>query len=145
MVQWITSLAILSLYTLHPPNRVGPSWVWTYEERGESGSIVGFVNDGIAGVPGRLRISVLSASGQELSSGCLDAGYPLHGRVRQALFPLPKGTAGQGLRLKAEIEIKGQRTPVRWTCHQKLDEDGTLALRPTVGLNPSDVIGGGTT
>src|SRR6516165_3711071 len=104
---WITSLAILSLYTLHPPNRVGPSWVWTYEERGESGSIVGFVNDGIAGVPGVLRISVLSASGQELSSGCLDAGYPLHGRVRQALFPLPKGTAGQGLRLKAEIEIRG--------------------------------------
>ena len=123
--------------------RVRPSWVWTYEERGEPGLIVGFVNDGIAGVPGVLRISVWTASGQELVAGCLDAGYPLPGRVRQALFPLPKGTAWQGLRLKAEIEIKALRTPVRWACHQKLNEDGTLTLRPTAGLN--DETGGGPT
>ncbi|MGB9513241.1 MAG: hypothetical protein WBU20_16265, partial [Candidatus Acidiferrum sp.] len=122
--------------------RVRPSWVWTIEERGEPGLIVGFVNDGIAGVPGVLRITVLSPSGQELATGCLDPGYPLPGRVRQALLPLPKGTSWQGLKLKAEIEVKDQRHPVRWACHQKLNDDGTLTLRPTNGLNVSDETGG---
>ena len=122
--------------------RVRPSWVWTYEERGETGLIVGFVNDGIAGVPGVLRISVVSPSGQVLRTGCLDPGYPLPGRVRQAIFPLPKGTSWHGLRLKAELEVKGQQHPVRWACQQKLNDDGTLTLRPTSGLNVSDETGG---
>jgi hypothetical protein len=122
--------------------RVRPSWVWTYEERGEPGLIVGFVNDGIAGVPGVLRISVVSPAGQALAAGCLDPGYPLPGRVRQALLPLPKGTKWQGLRVKAEIEVKGQRHPVRWSCRQKLNEDGSLTLRVTEGLNVSDETGG---
>jgi len=125
--------------------RVRPSWVWTYQERGEPGLIVGFVNDGIAGVPGALRISMMSPSGQELSAGYLDPGYPLPGRVRQALLPLPKGTSWQGLRLKAEIEVKGQRRAVRWACHQKLNDDGSLTLRPTNGLNISDETGGAQT
>jgi hypothetical protein len=122
--------------------RVRPSWVWTYEERGEPGLIAGFVNDGIAGVPGALRISVLSPRGQELSAGFLDPGYPLPGHVRQALLPLPKGTSWRGLRLKAEIEVKGQRHAVRWACHQKLNEDGSLTLRPTAGLDVPDETGG---
>jgi hypothetical protein len=122
--------------------RVRPSWIWTYEERGEPGLIIGFVNDGIAGVPGALRVSVVTEAGQTLCTGSLDAGYPLPGRVRQALFPLPKGTAWQGLRLKAEIAVKGQRFPVRWACQQKLNADGSLTLRPTNGLNVSDVTGG---
>jgi hypothetical protein len=122
--------------------RVRPSWVWTYEEQGASGLILGLVNDGISGVPGILRISVLSAEGQSLATGCLDAGYPLPGKVRQAQLPLPKGTKWQGLRLKAEIEVKGQRYPVRWACHQKLNNDGSLTLRPTNRLNVSDVTGG---
>ena len=40
--------------------RVRPSWVWTYEEGGYPGLIIGFVNDGIAAVPGVLRVSVVS-------------------------------------------------------------------------------------
>jgi hypothetical protein len=61
----------------------------------------------------------------------LDPGYPYPGKVRQAQFVLPKGTKWQGLRLKAEIEVKGaMRRPVRWACQQKLNEDGTLTLRP---------------
>jgi hypothetical protein len=122
--------------------RVRPSWVWTYEERGETGLIIGFVNDGIAGVPGALRISVASPAGQELMNGYLDPGYPLPSRVRQALLPLPKGTAWQGLRLQAEIEVKGQRRAIRWACRQKLNDDGSLTLRPTKGLNLSDETGG---
>ena len=122
--------------------RVRPSWVWTYEERGETGLIIGLVNDGIAGVPGALRISVANEAGQELAAGFLDPGYPLPGKVRQALFALPKGTSWRGLRLRAEIAVKGQRHPVRWACRQKLNEDGSLTLRPTLGLNISDETGG---
>jgi len=66
----------------------------------------------------------------------------LPGRVRQAQFPLPKGTPWRGLRLKAELEVKGQRYPVRWACQQKLNADGTLTLRPTNGLNVADETGG---
>ncbi|HYM76384.1 MAG TPA: twin-arginine translocation signal domain-containing protein [Candidatus Dormibacteraeota bacterium] len=122
--------------------RVRPSWVWTYEEGGYPGLIVGFVNDGIAAVPGVLRVSVTGADGRFLAGGCLDAGYPLQGKVRQAKFALPKGTKWKGLRLKAEIEVKGQRYPVRWACRQKLNEDGSLTLRQTVGLGQEDETGG---
>jgi hypothetical protein len=148
----ISAAGLEAYYAAHPTAldslaksmgyRVRPSWIWTYEERGEPGLIIGFVNDGIAGVPGVLRVTVGSQSGQQLCAGSLDAGYPLPGRVRQAQFPLPKGTSWRGLRLKAELEVKGQRYPVRWACQQKLNADGTLTLRPTNGLNVADEMGG---
>lgn len=122
--------------------RVRPSWVWTYEDAGYPGLIVGFANDGIAGVPGVLRVSVLGKDGNLIVGGCLDAGYPLPGKVRQAKFALPKGTDWKGLQLRAEIEVKGQRYPVKWACRQKLNDDGTLTLRPTVGLGEEDQTGG---
>jgi len=109
--------------------RVRPSMIWSYEDNGYLGLIAGFTNDGIAGVPGVLRVSVESEDGKPLYTGCLDPGYPLPGKIRQAQFVLPKGTRWQGLRLKAELEVKGMRYPVRWACHQKLNEDGTLSLR----------------
>jgi hypothetical protein len=55
---------------------------------------------------------------------------------------LPKDVNWKGLKLKAELEVKGTRCPVRWACHQKLDSDGSLSLRPTVGLGQNDVTGG---
>lgn len=110
--------------------RVRPSFIWNYEDDQSSGLIVGFANDGIAGVPGVLRVTVESPEGAVLASGGLDPGYPLPGKIRQAQFVLPRGTKWQGLRLKAEIEVKGMRYPVRWACHQKLTEDGALMLRP---------------
>lgn len=112
--------------------RVRPSFIWSYEDSGYVGLIIGFANDGIAGVPGILRISVESADGKLLKSGCLDAGYPLPGKIRQAQFVLPQGTKWKGLKLKAEIEVKGMRYPVRWACHQKLNEDGSLTMRPNL-------------
>ena len=60
------------------------------------GLIIGFANDGIAGVPGVLRVSVVSQDGKVNVGGSLDAGYPLPGKVRQAKFPLPKGTNWKG-------------------------------------------------
>jgi len=112
--------------------RVRPSFIWSYEDVSYLGLIIGFANDGVAGVPGVLRVTVESEDGKTLKSGCLDAGYPVPGKIRQAQFVLPKGTKFKGLRLRAEIEVKRIRYPVRWACHQKLNEDGTLTLRPNL-------------
>ena len=112
--------------------RVRPSFIWTYQDSGYQGLIVGFANDGIAGVPGVLRVTVESPDGKVLASGCLDAGYPLPGKIRQAQFVLRSVTDWKGLKLKAEIEVKGMRYPVRWACHQKLNDDGSLTLRPNL-------------
>jgi hypothetical protein len=112
--------------------RVRPTMIWTYEDAGYRGLIIGFANDGIAGVPGVLRVTVESEDGKPLKSGCLDAGYPLPGKIRQAQFVLPKGTNWKGMKLRAELEVKGMRYPVRWACHQKVNDDGSLTLRPNL-------------
>jgi hypothetical protein len=112
--------------------RVRPSFIWSYKDSSYLGLIIGFANDGIAGVPGVLRVTVESEDGKVLTSGCLDAGYPLPGKIRQAQFVLPSITDWKGLKLRAEIEVKGMRYPVRWACHQKLNDDGSLTLRPNL-------------
>jgi hypothetical protein len=112
--------------------RVRPSFIWSYRDGGNVGLIVGFANDGIAGVPGVLRVTVENQDGKVLKSGCLDAGYPLPGKIRQAQFVVADVTDWKGLKLKAEIEVKGMRYPVRWACHQKLNDDGSLTLRPNL-------------
>jgi hypothetical protein len=112
--------------------RVRPSFVWSYKDDNSTGLIVGFANDGIAGVPGVLRVTVESQDGKVLKSGCLDAGYPLPGKIRQAQLVLPNVADWKGLKLRAEIEVKGMRYPVRWACHQKLNDDGSLTLRPNL-------------
>jgi hypothetical protein len=112
--------------------RVRPSFIWSYEDAGYLGLIVGFANDGIAGVPGVLRVTVESEDGKRLQSGCLDPGYPLPGKIRQAQLILPQGSKFKGLKLRAELEVKGMRYPVRWACHQRLNEDGSLTLHPNL-------------
>jgi hypothetical protein len=111
---------------------VRPSFIWSYTDDGYLGLIIGFANDGIAGVPGVLRVTVESQDGKVLKSGCLDAGFPLPGKIRQAQFVLPQGADWRGLKLRGEIEVKGMRYPVRWACHQKLNDDGSLTLRPNL-------------
>ena len=111
--------------------RVRPSFIWSYEDNGYHGLIIGFANDGIAGVTGVLRVRsrVRTENVQERLPGCRISSA---GKIRQAQFVLPQGTKWQGLKLKAEIEVKGMRYPVRWACHQKLNEDGSLTLRPNL-------------
>jgi hypothetical protein len=94
--------------------------------------VLGLANDGAAGVPGALRISIKSERGQTLSEGSLDPGYPLPGKVRQALFNLPKGTSLEGLRMYAQIEVKGVRRKVTWACRQKTEKDGALVVRRNI-------------
>jgi hypothetical protein len=112
--------------------RVRPSFIWQYQEGETQGLIIGFANDGIAGVPGALRVHMTSDDGKVNVGGSLDPGYPLPGRIRQAQFVLPPGNDWKGLHLRAEIEVKGIRHPVRWACHQKLNSDGSLTLRPNL-------------
>ncbi|MEO5889956.1 MAG: twin-arginine translocation signal domain-containing protein [Ferruginibacter sp.] len=112
--------------------RVRPSWIWSFEKDGYPGLVLGLANDGIAGVPGALRISILSSTGEKLSEGSLDAGYPLPGKIRQALFRFPKGTKLEGLKMYAELEVKGTRHKVNWACHQQTEADGALVLRKNI-------------
>jgi hypothetical protein len=114
--------------------RVRPSWIWHYEKDDYPGLVIGFVNDGISCVPGILRVTIFSDDGKINVSGCLDPGYPLTRGVRQAMFPLPKGTDWKGLKVKAELEVKGILHPVQWNCKQKTNPDGSLTLRPTAGI-----------
>ncbi|WP_207174694.1 hypothetical protein [Cellulophaga sp. E16_2] len=112
--------------------KVRPSWIWSFEKEGYQGLVLGLVNDGIAGVPGALRIVVTDKEKTFLVSGSLDPGYPLPGKVRQAVLMLPKNINWEGLHLYAEIEIKGVKRPVKWACDQDLNEDGALVLKRNI-------------
>jgi hypothetical protein len=79
-----------------------------------------------------LRVTVEAEDGKVLQSGCLDAGYPMPGKIRQAQFVVPNVKDWKGLKLRAEVEVKAMRYPVRWACHQKLNDDGSLTLRPNL-------------
>jgi hypothetical protein len=111
--------------------RVRPSWVWTYEHAGRTGLIFGMVNDGIAGVPGVLVLSLLDEHGQVLASGSLDAGQSVPHHVRQARLMLPPGQDWKGLRLKVELDVKGVLHPVQMACLESLNPDGSLTLAPS--------------
>ncbi len=134
-----TAANVLSYYNKFPQHiddfarqvgyRVRPSFIWTFTRDGLPGLVIGLSNDGIASVPGVLRLTVFSEDHKVHISGCIDPGYPKPTGVHQAMLVLPAGTPWEGLRLKAEIEVKGVRYPVRWACRQKLNSDGTLTLR----------------
>ncbi|MFZ0391903.1 MAG: hypothetical protein WAN36_15690 [Calditrichia bacterium] len=130
---------ILSYYNKYPEPidniarkigyRVRPSWIWHFQEGDREGLVFGMVNDGISGIPGVLYLTLLDKQGNEVSSGGLDPGYPKPTGVRQARMDLPKGVHWEDLKLKAELEVKGQRYPVEWACRQSVNDDGTLTLR----------------
>jgi hypothetical protein len=62
-------------------------------------------------------------------SGSVDAGYPKPTGVHQVMLMLPADAQWEGLRLKAELEVKNVHYPVRWACRQKINSDGSLTLR----------------
>lgn len=112
--------------------KVRPSWIWQFEKDGYPGIVLGLVNDGISGVPGALRITMRSLDKAFSITGSLDPGYPLPGKVRQALFVLPKGADWEKMEILAEIEVKGMRYPVNWACAQELGNNGALRLKRNI-------------
>ena len=112
--------------------RVRPSWIWYFSRDGYPGIVLGLVNDGVSGIPGALILTVKDTNGGFELTGSLDPGYPLPGKVRQALFMLPKGTSWEAVDIRAEIEVKGIRRPLAWACAQELEPDGSLRLRRNV-------------
>lgn len=126
--------------------RIRPTIIWAYVKDGNPGLVIGLANDGVAAVPGALRISVERPDGTQLAGGSLDPGYPLPGKIRQAELQLRAGDIGvqdseggvavvdwRGLRLRAELEVKGQRYPVNWACTPAPNADGTLTLQENIG------------
>jgi hypothetical protein len=109
--------------------RLRPAWIWQRKRYGTMELILGIANDGVAGVPGILGIYAETLDGRGKLGGELDAGQPLPGQVRQASLILPQGMDGQQIRLRAELEVKGVRRPVRWACHQPINPDGSLTIR----------------
>ena len=109
--------------------RVRPSWVWQRKRYDTAELILGIANDGVAGVPGILGVYVETPDGKVKVGGNLDGGQPYAGKVRQASFVLPMGLDGKEVHLRAEIEVKGVRHPVRWACNEALNPDGSLKVR----------------
>ena len=115
--------------------RVRPSYIWHGQDKeGLDYLIIGMVNDGIAGVPGVLRLTLFTDEGV-ICSGCLDAGYPeAGGGVRSGMMYLPKGMDWNNgsLRLKVELEVKGMLHPVPMAVAEPLNPDGSLTIRKTL-------------
>lgn len=109
--------------------RVRPSLVWQRKRYDTMELILGIVNDGVAGVPGVLGIYAESMDGRVRAGGNLDAGQPYAGQFRQVSIILPKGMDGQQIKLRAELEVKGVRRPVRWACQHPTNPDGSLTIR----------------
>lgn len=91
--------------------------------------MIGLANDGVAAVPGVVRLTLIDAQGRVKASGCVDPGYPTPSGIRQVLLMMPGKQDWTKLRLKAELEVKGVRYALRRACGQSLNEDGSLSLR----------------
>ena len=109
--------------------RLRPAWIWTYGGTLRAGLIVGVANDGICGVPGVVRLSLLDQSGAVLSTSTLGTGHPVPHQVRLVQLELPAGIAWEGARLKAELIVKGVLHPIRWACRESVNPDGSLTLK----------------
>ena len=116
--------------------RVRPSIIWQRKRYDTMELILGIVNDGVAGVPGILGIYAETPDGRVKVGGNLDAGQPFAGKLRQAAIILPKDMDGQQVILRAELEVKGVRRPVRWACQERTNADGSLTIRLKKGSDP---------
>jgi hypothetical protein len=110
--------------------RVRPSWIWQRKRYGTFELIVAIANDGVAGVPGALHVTLETADGKYRTSGGLDVGHPHAGKVRQASFLLPREINRGELKLKAELVSKATvHRPLQWACAQPLNPDGSLSIQ----------------
>jgi hypothetical protein len=109
--------------------RVRPAWIWQRKRYGTDEVIVAVSNDGVAGVPGVLRLSIEGLDGRIKMEGSLDAGHPYAGKLRQASFLLPKNSDGLKFKVRAELETKGGiRRPIKWATAQPVNSDGSITF-----------------
>jgi len=109
--------------------RLRPAWIWTHGEPPHAGLIIGLTNDGISGVPGIVRLTLLDPNGRPISNSALEAGHPTPHQVRLVPLKLSTGTGWEGTRLKAELIVKGVSHPIRWACRESVNPDGSLTLK----------------
>ncbi|HMI50700.1 MAG TPA: hypothetical protein VK525_04260 [Candidatus Saccharimonadales bacterium] len=108
--------------------RLRPAWVWQRKRNGTFELVIGIANRGVAGVPGVLWITAQSADKKWTQSGTLDAGHPHGGGLRLCSFLLPTGFREKVL-LSAELELRpGVKKPVRWSCEQATNRDGSITV-----------------
>ena len=110
--------------------RIRPAWIWQRKRWDTEEVIVGVANDGAAGMPGVLRLTLESADGSIKQTGTLDPGQPFAGKVREASLILPPGIGAAELKLTARLETKTNvRRQVQWACAQQLNRDGSFPIR----------------
>jgi len=119
----------------HLGYKVRPSWVFVGEDDQSPYVILAIRNDGCAAPPGILRVYLVDAEGRFRDGGGFDPGTPEPFQVRQCRIRYPKGLDWTSLRAVAELEVNGHRHPVRWACHEPVNDDGSLNLHPTNGLH----------
>jgi hypothetical protein len=108
--------------------RLRPAWIWAVSGASQAGLIVGLANDGLSGVPGEVRLTLLDQDSHPIVKSTLEAGHPAPHQVKLTALELPAGTRWEGTRLKAELIVKGVNHPLRWACRESLNPDGSLTL-----------------
>jgi hypothetical protein len=110
--------------------RIRPAWIWQRKRWGAMELIVAVANDGVAGIPGSLRLTVENTEVSFRQSGTLDRGHPHAGKVRQASFILPQGIGHAELKLSVQLESKADvRRSIKWSCVQHLNADGSFPIQ----------------
>lgn len=108
--------------------RLRPAWVWFCGSELDGSLIVGLANDGISGVPGVMRLTLLDTAGNLVAESGLEAGEPGPHQVRLVSLKLPAGLGWRGLRLRAGLLLKNVSHPIRWACRESINPDGSLTL-----------------
>jgi hypothetical protein len=130
---------VMNYYRLYPSGidglnrvigyRLRPAWIWTYGEPSRPGLIVGLSNDGISGIPGIVRVTLLDQGNNIIAASTLEPGHPIPHRVRLVQLELPSGVSWEGTRLKAELIVKGVIHPIHWACRESTHPDGSITLK----------------
>jgi len=117
--------------------RVRPAWIWQRKRYSASEVIVAVANTGVSALPGVLRLTLSAAGGGWSGSGTLDPGHPYGGKLREAAFLIPREMEGKEVRLSAALETRGGVVrPIRWTCEQPLNPDGSFSIMPKGPQDP---------
>ncbi len=107
-----------------------PSWIWQRKRCSSDELVVAFANDGAASVPGVLRVARRDrATARRLRAAASTRAIPSPAACASPRSVCRRGSPASEVRLRAELELKGVRRPVRWACAQPLDEDGALVVR----------------